>query len=417
LDSNIDPTPLRPRYSGNVRTVAIALCIVAAPLSAAAPTFYRDVLPILQNRCQECHRSGEIAPMPLVTYRDTRPWARAIQDAVRRRVMPPWFADPCCGKFSNDRSLSAAEIDTLAKWAETGAEAGNETDAPPPRVWPEGGNLASPDAILEMPRPFEIPAKGAVAYQRFVIPTGFDGDRWVQGVEVRPKAPSVVHHVVVYIREPGETWLQGPTKADMLAVYAPGSSPQVWPEGMAKLIPKGSDLVIELHYTPNGHAVEDQTKVAMVFAKTPPAKRVISLQMYPDHLDIPAGDDDVRVTVWGTLPNDALLLGFFPHMHLRGKAFEYDRILPGGRPDVMLRVSHYNFHWQLFYRLAQPISLRKGTRLVWTAWYDNSANNPLNPDPTVDVHWGEQSWDEMMVGFFDVAVDPSVDRKSFFIRK
>jgi hypothetical protein len=384
-------------------------------VEAAAPTFYRDVLPILQNRCQECHRPGEIGPMPLLTFRDTRPWAKAIREAVRTQKMPPWFADPCCGKFSNYRRLPPAEIDTLAHWADSGAMPGDANDAPPPRAWPEGGNLASPDAVLEMPKPFTVPAKGAVEYQRFVLHTGFDRDRWIRAVEVRPGARAVVHHVVVYIREPGETWVQGATKSDLLTVYAPGSGPEIWPDGMAKLIPKGSDLVIELHYTPNGKAVTDQTKVAMQFAASAPAKRVLTLQMQPDRLSIPPGDANAHVTVYGTLPNDALLLGFFPHMHLRGKAFEYDLIEPGGLPVPLLRVSHYDFHWQMDYRLAKPLAVKRGTGLSITAWYDNSPNNPLNPDPTVEVHWGEQSWEEMMVGFFYVAVDPAVDRKAFFV--
>jgi hypothetical protein len=394
---------------------AIGACAPAA--FGADPTFYRDVLPVLQGRCQQCHRPGQIGPMPLMTYRDARPYAKAIRAAVLSRKMPPWFADPCCGKFANDRSLSAAEIQTLAAWAQTGAAEGAPSDAPPAKTWPHDGNLASPDAVLGMPHAFEVPARGAVDYQRFVVPTGFDGDRWVQAVEVRPGAPQVVHHVVVYIREPGETWLEGPVTADMLAVYAPGSTPQAWPEGMAKLVKKGSDLVIEIHYTPNGRAARDQTRVAMVFAKAPPAKRVISLQMADLNLDIPPGDANYRASVWGTLPNDALLLGFFPHMHLRGKAFEYDRILDDGRPEPLLRVSHYNFHWQMFCQLARPIPLKQGTRLTITAWYDNSANNPLNPDPSAEVGWGEQSWQEMMVGFFDLAVDPSIDRRSFFVRR
>ena len=393
----------------------VVLLAAASCASGGGPTFYRDVLPVLQNRCLECHRAGEIGPMPLTTFRETRPWAKAIREAVRTRKMPPWFADSCCGAFANDRSLTRAEIDTLSEWAETGAVSGDVKDAPAAQAWPAGGNLAGPDAVLEMPAPFLVPAKGAVAYQRFVIQTGFDGDRWVRAVEVRPQARAVVHHVVVYIREPGETWVEGATKSDLLAVYAPGSSPEIWPEGMAKLIPRGAALVIELHYTPNGKAVSDRTRIALQFSK-PPARRVLTLQMQPDRLDIAPGDANARATVSGTLPNDALLLSFFPHMHLRGKAFEYDRTDPGGRPIPMLRVSRYNFHWQMEYRLAKPVFLKQGTRLTCTAWFDNSANNQLNPDPAVEVHWGEQSWQEMMVGFFSVAVDPAVDRQAFFVR-
>lgn len=384
---------------------------------AGTPTFYRDVLPILQRRCQECHRPGEAGPMPLVTFNQARPWAKAIRSAVVKRRMPPWFADPCCGKFSNNRTMSKAEIDTLAQWAENGAIAGDVNDAPRLRSWSQDGNLASPDAIFTMPRAFAVPAKGELEYQRFTIATGFDGDRWVQAVEVRPGARRAIHHVVVYIREAGETWTKGAVKSDLLTVYAPGSLPVEWPRGMAKLIPNGSDLVMEIHYTPYGRAVEDRTRVAVKFAKTPPPKRVLSLQMSKLALAIPPGESDYRVNVWGTLPNDALLLSFFPHMHLRGKAFEYTVSREGAPPEILLRVSPYRFHWQLAYHLARPVPLKKGSRLSMTAWYDNSANNPWNPDPRAEVHWGEQSREEMMVGFFDVAVDPSFDRKSFFVRE
>jgi hypothetical protein len=238
----------------------------------------------------------------------------------------------------------------------------------------------------------------------------------VQQVEVRPSQRSVVHHAVVYIREPGDTWTRGPTKADILAVYAPGSAPDVYPQGMAKLVKAGSDLVFEIHYTPSGKALDDRTKVGLVFAAAPPVKRVLTLQMDNEKFVIPAGDRDFRVSVWGTLPNDALLLGFFPHMHLRGTSFEYTRIRDNGLPETLLRVQPYNFYWQLYYRLAQPLALKKGTRLNWIATYDNSAANARNPDPAADVRYGPQSWEEMMVGFFDVAVDASVDKPSFFIR-
>lgn len=407
---------------------------------AAAPTFYRDVAPILENRCQECHRAGEIGPMPLVTYRDARPWAKAIRDAVRSRKMPPWFADVAADgsryKLLNDRRLTDTEIATLAAWAESGAAKGDPDDARVARVWPVGWNLDSvnrsgngvnrgePDAVFEIPQAFEVPAKGEVEYQYCVVPTGFKEDRWVRAVEVRPGSRNVVHHVVVYIREPGSTWRpassgtgpHSPTKSDILQVYAPGTAPEVWPDGMAKLIPAGSDLVFEIHYTPNGKRATDRTRVGMVFAASRPEKRVLTLQMSNERFVIPPGDPNYRVTVWGSLPNDALLLGFFPHMHLRGKAFEFTRILGNGQPETLLKVSHYDFHWQLAYRLATPVLLKKGARLQWIAWFDNSANNPRNPDPSAEVRYGEQSREEMMVGFFDVAVDAGVDKAAFFVR-
>lgn len=396
---------------------AILLAPAALAATAPTPTFYRDVLPVLQAHCQECHRPGEVAPMPFLTYSQVRPWAKAIRTAVATRKMPPWFADPCCGKFSNDRSLSDVERDTLSRWADSGAPPGDPRDAPPPRAWLDGWNLPeAPSKILGMAHPFEVPTQGAVEYQYFIVPTGFTTDRWVTAAEVRPGNRSVVHHIVVYIREPGDTWSHGPTKADMLTIYTPGSTPDLLPSGMAKFIKAGSDLVLEIHYTPNGKRTEDLTQVGMIFAASPPQKRVLTLQMTNGTFVIPPGDPDYRATVWGTLPNDALLLGFFPHMHLRGEAFEYTRLREDGQPEMLLRVSPYDFYWQLSYRLAKPMPLPKGTRLEWIGHFDNSANNPRNPDPKAEVRYGEQSWQEMMVGFFDVAVDPQVDKNAFFVR-
>jgi len=405
---------LTPRVS-----IFVFLAGTAAQTAFAAdsPTFYRDVVPILQAHCQECHRPGEAAPMPFLTFSQVRPWAKSIRTQVLAKKMPPWFADSCCGKFSNDRSLSASERDTLVRWADSEAPEGNPRQAPPPRVWPQGWNLpAKPDAVLGAAKPFLVPAKGTVEYQYFIVPTGFTSDRWITASECKPSNPSVVHHAVVYIREAGQTWTHGPTKSDILTIYTPGASADVLPEGMAKLIKAGSDLVFEIHYTPNGKPTPDQTQVAMIFAQSPPQKRVLTLQMDNSTFVIPPGDPNHRVTASGTLPNDALLLGFFPHMHLRGKAFEFTRIRDDGRPETLLKVPAFDFYWQLSYKLAEPLPLKKGTRLEWIAWFDNSANNPRNPDPGVAVRYGQQSWEEMMIGFFDVAVDPDVDKEKFFVR-
>ena len=392
--------------------------------------FYKDVLPILQSRCQECHRPGEIAPMPFVAYDQTRPWARAIREAVITRKMPPWFADPKYGKFANDRSLSAAEIETLSNWAAAGSLPGDPADAPPPRAWPSGWNISTPDATFEMSRPFSIPAKGAVEYQYIIIPTRFSEDKWIQQVEIRPTDPAHVHHAVVYIREPDSAWLKGQprgiafglpiakslTTSDVLLVYTPGNSYDGWPAGMAKKIKAGSDLVLQMHYTPNGKAGADRTRIGLVFAKQPPKQAVLTLQMGNDRFVIPPGDPNYRVSISGTLPHDALLLSMFPHMHLRGKAFEYMIVGTQGAVTTLLKIEHYDFHWQLNYRLADPLLLRAGTRLLCEGYFDNSSNNPLNPDPSAEVRFGEQSWEEMMIGFFDVAVDASIDKRTFFER-
>jgi len=353
------------------------------------------------------------------------------------KMMPPWFADPRCGHFANDPSLTDEQIQTLVTWAENNALAGDPHDAPPLKKWARGWNIAAPDLIVTMPKPVALPANGEVEYTYEIVPTHFAEDRWVQMAEMRPSAPAHVHHAVVYIRPPDSTWLKHApvgtpftasaltdpeerrqaheTTSDLLLVYAPGSSPDQWSDGMAKFIPAGSDLVFQMHYTTNGKAAEDQTSIGLVFAKSPPRQRVITLQLNNHALLIPPGADDFRVEVQGTLPNDATLLSLFPHMHLRGKRFEYDIIHDDGLIEPLLKVN-YHFHWQLSYRLAEPRPLKAGTRLRAVAWYDNSRNNPHNPDPTKTVTWGDQTSDEMMVGFFDVAVPADVDKWHYFIR-
>jgi hypothetical protein len=408
---------------------------ISQPL--ASPTFYKDVFPILQDKCQNCHRSGEAAPMALTTYEQTRPWARKMAAAVEMKMMPPWFADPRYGHFSNDPSLSESQIATIVAWANGGTAAGNPQDAPAPRKWSEGWNIPEPDVVVRMPQAVKIPARGEVEYTYEIVPTHFTEDKWVQMAEVRPSSAAHVHHAVVYIRPPNSTWLRHApvgapftasmlsdaeerrqaheTTSDLLLVYAPGSAPDRWSDGMAKFIPAGSDLVFQMHYTTNGEAASDQTSAGLVFSKNPPKQRVITLQLNNHALLIPPGADNFRVEVEGTLPNDATLLSLFPHMHLRGKRFEYDIVHEDGSVETLLRVN-YHFHWQLSYKLAEPRELKAGTRLRAVAWYDNSRNNPHNPDPEKTVTWGDQTSDEMMVGFFDVAIPAGMDKWQYFVR-
>ena len=383
--------------------------------------------------------------MPLVSYQQAKSKAAAIRDVVRARKMPPWFADPCCGTFANDPSLSDQQISTLAAWADGKTPAGDPHDAPPAPHWAQGWNIPQPDDIVTMPKPVSIPAKGDIEYTYEIVPTGFTEDKWVQMSEVRPSSRAHVHHAVIYVRPPNSKWLQGApvgkpftatslgdeklrhdahgTTSDLLLVYAPGSSPDRWPDGMAKLVPAHSDLVFQIHYTSNGHSSTDQTSIGLVFAKHPPTQRVLTLQLANDHdaIPIPAGADNYRVEVHGTLPNDATLLGFFPHMHLRGKRFEYDIVHRDEKSrkqteiETLLRVN-YDFYWQLSYRLAEPRLLKAGTDLQAVAWYDNSRHNKHNPDPDSPVQWGDQTYNEMMVGFFDIAVPANLDKDQFFIR-
>lgn len=375
--------------------------------------------------------------MPLLTYADVRPWAKSIRDAVLTRKMPPWFADPRFGHFANDRSLSKSEIDTIVDWVNTGAVEGNPKDAPPPRPWPAGWSIGTPDAIFEMPEAVTIPAKGTIEYQYVILPARFAEDKWVQKVEVRPSDRSTVHHAVVYIREPNPTWLRNQpigtpfslpaanhrpnpaslTTSDILMVYTPGNSSDGWSRGMAKKIKAGSDLVLQMHYTANGKDVADRTRIGVVFAKEPPKQAVLTLQMGNDKFAIPPGEANFRIAVSGTLPNQATLISLFPHMHLRGKGFEYLLVEPNGKIETLLKVNNYDFNWQLNYRLAQPRVIPAGTRLQWIGYFDNSPNNPRNPDPRAEVRFGEQSWEEMMIGFFDIAVDPKIGKPAFFERQ
>jgi len=376
--------------------------------------------------------------MAFESYEETRRYAGAIAAAAQNRSMPPWFAEKGVGEFANDPSLSDAEMAILAAWAKAGAPAGNLADAPAPRKWNGRWTIAAPDLEVKMTEAVKIPAGGEVDYTYEIVPTHFAEARWVQSSEILPGLPQNVHHAVVYVRPPGSPWLRHApvgrpftaaslateedrrsamwTDSDILLVYAPGSTPDRWPAGMAKYIPAGSDLVFQMHYTTNGQAGVDETRIGLIFAKEPPAQRVLTLQLTNDHFVIPPGAPDYRVEARGTLPNDATLLSFFPHMHLRGKQFEYNIVHKDRSIEPLLRVN-YHFHWQMSYPLAHPRFLPAGTELQAVARFDNSKGNVHNPDPDAVVLWGEQTSDEMMVGFFDVAVEAGFDKKRFFQRE
>lgn len=401
--------------------IALASAVLASAAPVTTPTFNKDVLPILEKRCQDCHRPGEAAPMSLLTYQDARPWAKAIRQAVLTRKMPPWFADPSVGHFANDRSLSQDEIDTLVAWIDGGVKEGDPKDAPAPRTFVEGWNIGKPDLVLQMPNAFEIPASGTIEYQYVVIPTGLTQDTWVSKIEVRPEARGQMHHVIVYVREPGSKWFADakpgvvfvPPRgegggASGLGGYVPGEAfaPPSTPH-RATLIKAGSDLVMQLHYTTNGKQAPDRTKIGLIFAKEPPTEKVQSLMALQFRLAIPPGDANYETHATATIKEDCDLISMMPHAHLRGKAFEYRIVKPDGESETVLRVPHYDFNWQLTYFPAKPIHLPKGTKVEVTAWYDNSPNNPYNPDPSKEVHWGEQTWEEMMIGYFGVVItDP-----------
>jgi hypothetical protein len=367
--------------------------------------------------------------MPLLSYQEARPWAKAIKEAVVLKKMPPWFADTTVGHFRNDRSMPQAEIDTLVSWVDGGAPEGNVKDLPPAKQFVEGWNIGEPEMVLEMPEAFGVPASGTVDYQYVILPYKFTEDRWVQMAEVRPGARSVVHHVIAFIREPGSKWERDrqpgvvflPEKndkgnrpgvgGDMLGGFAPGVPATTIQPGQGRLIKAGSDIVFQLHYTANGKATQDKTKVGIVFCKEKPKERVMSIGAFNQKFTIPAGDGNYRVDSEIELGHDVRMTAMLPHMHLRGKDFEYRLIFPTGETQTILSVPRYDFNWQLWYEPQENILLPKGTKVACTAHYDNSANNPNNPDPAKNVKWGDQSWEEMMVGFFDVVFDAGMDPK------
>jgi hypothetical protein len=359
--------------------------------------------------------------MAFSSYETTRPWAKAIKTAALTRKMPPWPADPQFGKFAHDRHLSDAAINTLAAWADQGAPKGNPKDAPAPRTFVEGWGIGKPDVVFQMPTAYAVPKTGTVEYTYMVIPTGFTKDTWVTAAELRPTERSVVHHVIAFLRTPGSKWLanvkpgefyvpppdtkgRGGEASELLVGYAPGLPPAILPDGTAKLIPAGSDIVLQLHYTPNGkEGVMDRSKVGLILAKEPPVEREMTLSALNGKFVIPAGDPNKEVDSEFTLHHDVRLIALMPHMHLRGKDFKYTLAFPDGKREEVLNVPHYDFHWQLFYYLQDPMPLPAGTSIECVAHFDNSANNPYNPDPTKEVDWGDQTWEEMMIGWFDVS--------------
>jgi hypothetical protein len=418
--------------------VPLLACASLARGAGAVPTYTKDVAPILQRECQTCHRPGEAGPFSMLTYEETRPWATAMKEAVKTRKMPPWFADQRYGHFTNGHQLPEAEIDTISAWADAKAPQGNPKDLPAPVKWVEGWQIGKPDKIYQLPLPYDVPASGVVDYEHIIVPTGFTEDTWVQAAEVRPTDRAVVHHIIAFIREPKSNWFrdqkpgvffiapqaktaeQPDTSAlpsDFLVGYAPGQPAEILQPGQAKLIKAGSDIIFQVHYTPNGKATRDQTRLGIVLAKEPPKERVLTLSATNGTFTIPPGDPDYRVDASFEVGTQVKLSGLHPHMHGRGKDFDYRLVYPTHESQTILSVPSYNWHWQNWYTLDKPIVLPKGTRIECTAHFDNSPNNPDNADPKKAVKWGEQSWDEMMVGFFNLVFDADMPVKDLFPKK
>jgi hypothetical protein len=432
-----------------------------------AATFSKDVAPIFYKACARCHRPGEIAPMSLMSYKESRPWARSIKEKVVTREMPPWHADPNHGQFSNDMRLSQKEIDTIAAWVDGGAKEGNPKDLPPAPRYSDDWELGKPDMVFSMPEPYTVEASGPDDYIYFRIPTNFKEDRWVQAVEFKAGNRKVVHHAVIFVESPdlmdaarnmarrrgqgdsanvpsvfegsGGTIFEkvGTTRrikadaqilddgcsapergtpasntgSEILAVYAPGRNADVWPEGTAKRIPAGSNIIFQMHYSKTtGKAETDLTRAGLYFAKAPVEKMISTRDVQNLLFKIPAGAENHEVKACFTFPRDTQLVNYMPHMHVRGKDMKYEIQYPDGRRETLINVPRYDFNWQTLYKLKTPLAVPKGSRLIVTAHFDNSARNRYNPDPTKDVRFGEPTNYEMVVGFIDYIRDIPKER-------
>ncbi|MEO6808351.1 MAG: redoxin domain-containing protein [Isosphaeraceae bacterium] len=394
-----------PRIRPAAPEIVEALKELETPVEVGPVTYAADVAPIIQNRCQSCHRPKQTAPFALMGYDDARRWAATIQLVVEDRRMPPWHADPRFGTFENDRRLTPRERATLLAWVDQGAPLGDPAALPKAKVWPDEWVVGEPDVVLTMPEPYTVPAQGEVAYQYFVVPTGFTEDRWVQSVEAKPGDRSVVHHIIVYLDDKqGNKRQRG-----HLGGYTPGEMPSVFPPGVAKLVPAGSNLVLQVHYTPMGKIKVDQSRVGFIFAKTPPTRQAVTESIHNPRFVIPPHDANYEVRARYTFAADAKMISLMPHMHLRGKDFLYTATYPDGSSEILLSVPAYDFAWQSYYRLAEPKAMPKGTIIDCVAHFDNSADNPLNPDPEQEVRWGDQTREEMMLGYIDIISDIPTD--------
>ncbi len=377
----------------------------------ASLTFTKDIAPIFYKNCVGCHRSGEIAPMSLMTYKEVRPWAKAIREKVANREMPPWHLDSQYGKWENDRRLTQKEVDAVVAWIDGGAVEGSARDLQAPPKFASGWQIGEPDMVFQMPTECTVPAEGSVPYQYFAVPTNFKEDRYIQALEARAGNLSVVHHIVMMVRNPGEpTRQRGQTRnfniADgILGALSPGQTPFLAKPGQAKLIKAGSQLVFQMHYTPNGTETKDRSIVGLIFAKGPVDKIVNSKAAFDVRFAIPPGAENYEVKAVYEFEGDSHIISLMPHMHLRGKDITYRAIYPDGRSEILLSVPRYNFNWQVYYYPVKPLAVPKGTRIEAVAHYDNSTKNPRNPDPAREVRFGEQTWDEMMNAFFDFTVD------------
>ena len=368
-------------------------------------TYAKDIAPMLQNRCVSCHREGQIAPFTLTEYDDVVAWADMCLEVIDDGRMPPWGANPAHGEFLNDARLTPGETKLFHAWVDAGTPEGDANDLPAPRKFVDGWQMPKPDAVYQMPEEFEVPANGTVPYKYFVWDPGFTEDKWVYGAEARPGNPEVVHHLFLFYIPPGqEKHRPEDPLFNAIAAFAPGMPPIVGPEKYAVRIPAGSKLAFQIHYTPNGKATTDRSEAAVVFADPKKVEKEVKVAAAMNFkFLIPPFHPNYPIAAEKKFKEDTLLYTLTPHMHYRGKAFRFTAHYPDGKEEILLDVPRYDFNWQIVYLLKQPKLLPAGTVVKLEGHFDNSADNPLNPDPAQFVRWGDQTWDEMMLGSMTVS--------------
>jgi len=381
---------------------------VREPVANSDVTYANQISRILNARCVECHRPGQIAPFPLTSYEETVGWAEMIREVTKERRMPPWHADPAISHFSNDVRLTDEELSQIDRWVKNGAPEGDAKQLPEAPKFTAGWQIGQPDQIISMAEEgFDVPAEGTVDYQRFVIDPGWEEDKWIKSIECKPGNPAVVHHIIIYIVPPGvaPTGRAGRLQTNWLAAFAPGLRQEPLADGLARYVQKGSKLIFECHYTPNGVAQNDRSTAGFIFADPATVKKEVAVQNAGNFtFKIPPNDPNYEVESEFVFRQNAVLLTVSPHMHVRGKDFRYDLIYPDGKKETILWVPHYDFGWQTTYRFAEPKILPRGTKMHCVAHFNNSDDNLANPDPSKEVSFGEQTWEEMMFGWFEMAL-------------
>lgn len=379
-------------------------------LPAKEVTYSKDIAPIFNQKCYSCHRDGQVGPFALNDYNDAKDWAEPIREAVLEERMPPWHATEESHSFSNNRSLTQEDRDLILKWLQDDCPTGDLAQLPEKPEFSSDWTIGKPDMVVELPKIEKIPASGVIPYRYQLAPITIDKDMWVQATEARPGNAEVVHHIIAYVRTPqmeskknrrGFNVFDKEGRVRILAGWAPGDMPQIFPEGVGRKIPKGSQIIFEVHYTPTGKKETDRSAIALKFCKEPPEKEVETNFMAQLELEIPPHRFGHEETKSYTFKKKAQILSFTPHMHWRGLAARYDITWPDGRQETLLNVPYYDFNWQSVYRFDKPLEVPQGTKITLTGTWDNSADNPFNPDPTQTIHWGEQTWEEMLAGWMD----------------